>query len=464
MGLSDGFLHSFTESMKKVIDEDPSRFYDSLSSFEYFSEYNYDSETKRLSELKEVLDKILSIVYKPYVVVKTSDIVIRSEQSGSLSHDSFMDTMRDSKLWREKRGTMVPENVHSVETIDSIDNYENRFISMLIKEIDDDIDRTLNEFSPFMESIEEHYQHKETTFGLFSSFHDMRKNVYPYESFFLKENNVKDDLLAFAKKIKRRAKNLKGTEFYRVTSQNQIKKPIMPTNVLIHDKLYSYCYRYYMANYKRDEKDERKNDILYFNYFIASFMLCLKKRKLLKENNVPIFSFDDEGMLSFDEISFDHYPFAFSFKHDKENIGLNADITIVDDNGEKRTTSYYLLFRTLYSETNAKTIENLKNLFLQDHSEFILVTENNVLKEYSSVITFSYHKENNLMLIEDLLSSMTILFAANKEIYSGYCPMCGHEHIRFDGDKYVCNDCKSTYSMMPIDGNNLLWIESFRKE
>ena len=40
--------------------------------------------------------------------------------------------MLDAKLWKEKSGEMVPEYVHSVETIDSIHTYENRFIALLI--------------------------------------------------------------------------------------------------------------------------------------------------------------------------------------------------------------------------------------------------------------------------------------------------------------------------------------------
>ena len=68
------------------------------------------------------------------------------------------------------------------------------------------------------------------------------------------------------------------------------------------------------------------------------------------------------------------------------------------------------------------------------------------------------------MLLDDLLSSMTILIDANKEFYTGFCPVCGKSEIRFDGQKHICQNCHSEYVMDKIDDDTLLWIQSYRKE
>ena len=126
-------------------------------------------------------------------------------------------------------------------------------------------------------------------------------------------------------------------------------------------------------------------------------------------------------------------------------------------------SSFYLLTREKYCEKNLTLIHNIKKE-VENESKFILVIENNLIKDYDSTLTFSYHREHNEMLLDDLLSSVTILFEADKELYSGFCPVCGKNHIRFDGNKYVCQDCHSEYVMDKIDNKTLLWITSFRKE
>ena len=106
---SKDFLVNFTELMKTEIGKAPIGLYHALDSFSYSEPYHFEEEMKRLEELKTVSDKILSIVYNPHIKVETNEIIQRSELAGKLSHDSFSDTMRDPKLWKEKNGKMVPE-------------------------------------------------------------------------------------------------------------------------------------------------------------------------------------------------------------------------------------------------------------------------------------------------------------------------------------------------------------------
>ncbi len=460
---SKDFLLTFTDSMKRETGKAPVGLYHALDQLPYFEEYHYDEEKKRLLELKEVLDKVLSIVYHPHIKIETEEVIKRSELAGKLSHDSFSETMRDPQLWKEKNGAMVPEYVHTVETLDSIETYENRFIALLIDAIEEDILVTLDNLSPMMESIEEHYQNKSLTFGSHSPMRDMRSKVYPYQSFLLSGNGNKEEILALARKIRRRVKNLKGTEFYKINHRHPISRNVMATNILIHDRLYSFCYRYYVNHYRREEKEERRKEISYFNYFFTSFLLTLKKRALLEESSFPALSFDEEDMVVFAPFSVVHYPFTLTVSEDKEAIGLHIEVR-TDFDGEHFSSSYRFLTRTIYNDANAPVIEKVREEAERKDESFFLVTENNILKRYDAVLTFSYHREGNTAILDDLLSSLTILFAADKELYQDLCPVCGHHHIRFDGKGYVCQECHSEYVISRIDSENLLWIKSFRKE
>ncbi len=457
---SKDFLINFTDTVKKEIGKGPIGFYHALDLLVYTESYHFDEEKNRLEDLKTVTDKILSILYHPAIHATTSEIVQRSELSGKLSHDSFSDTMRDPRLWKEKGDSMVPEYVHTVETIDNIDIYENRFLSLLIRELDEDISSTIEDMTPMVESLGEHYQSNLFTFGKYSPLRDMRKRYYPYSSFVLKGNGSKEELYNKAKKLKRRIRNMMGSEFYKITSKHPISKSVRPTNILIHDSLYSYCYKYYISHYKTGEMEERKRQILYFNYFFISFLHLLKNRKLLKEEEMIDLSFSEEGLLTFSPFSIDHYPFALTLVEDKENLALKIDVVLHYDNKDY-VSSYYLLTRERYTEKNRNNIHAIQE---RKEGKFILVTGNNLVKDYDSVLTFSYHKEKNEELLDDLLSSLTILIQANKDVYSGLCPVCGKNHIHFDGNQYLCQDCHTSYVMDTLDSDNLLWILSYGKE
>ena len=120
--------------------------------------YDYVESLARLKELKVVTDKIISIIFKPQIKSVTNEVILRSELAGAISTESFIKTMRDVKLWKNKEGELTPEYVYSLENIDSIDTFENRFISMLVDEIHNELKLILLNLSPLVETLEDLYQ------------------------------------------------------------------------------------------------------------------------------------------------------------------------------------------------------------------------------------------------------------------------------------------------------------------
>lgn len=456
------FLLRFSESLFSELSKGSVSLYRALDSFSYSESYNYDREKRNLEQLKTLTDKILSIVYNPHIKVETNEIIQRSELSGKLSHESFSETMRDPRLWKEKRGSMVPEYVHTVETIDSIDTYENRFICLLIDEVYQDVSRILEDLAPSMESIEEHYQNKSLTFGEFSPIRDLEKREYPYAAFVFSGKGDADEVYLLASKINRRVKNLKGTEFYKLVSKHVVMRNVMPTNILIHDKLYSYCYRYYVSHYMREEKEDYKRQVLYFNYVLSLLLLGLKKKGILKEEESCFSSTD--GVLSVSLSGLDYGPFSFSVESDPSELSMIVRVVLTLDNKETRESRYALLVRNVYSENSKEKIIRKRREKEKDGCRFVLVTGNNIVKDYDSVLTLSYHRPDTEKRIIDLLSSMMVLMDGDRKLFSDYCPVCGHRHVRYDGMDYVCQDCHSRYVISDVGGRSLLWIESLRRE
>lgn len=460
METNKDFLLEFTNNLKKI-GNNPAGFYVALDSFKYTRPYDFDEEKRKFEELKTVTDKIVSIVYNPAFHTEKSEIILRSELSGKLSHESFSDTMRDPSLWKEKRGEMVPEYVHTVENIDTIDIYENRFIALLINEINDNLETIIDDITPMVESIGEHYQNNLFTFGPYSPLRNMRQKEYPYSPFLLKGNEEKEELYSLLLRIRKRVKHLKDTEFYKITSKHPISHSIKPTNILIHDKLYSYCFKYYMANMRKEGNEEKRREILYYNYFLVSLLRSLKEMKYLKKKEMPKLSFDNEDRLHFSPFKMKYLPFSFLIKEDSERLGIYIDVILHYDNKDEKS-SYYLFTKEKYGEKNSSSFVSLKEE--KNDSKVILVTCNNLLKEYDSVLTLSYRRNRNKALLGDLLSSFNILIDANRELYSEMCPVCGKNKTIFNGQEYLCQNCHSEYTMDKYSNKTLLWIKSYGKE
>ncbi len=454
------FLSNFNLSLKEKMGEKPTGFFRALDSFTYYEAYDYEKEKEKINELKNVVDKIISIVYKPMFHTDNNRVVLRSELAGKLPYDLFTDTLKEPQFWKQKGNEMAPEYAYAYENVDNIDIYENRFISHLIDEIDDEISYALDNMASLNESLDEHYQNNQLLFGKYSFLRNIQRMSYPYTSFTLKSAKANKDIFTLARKVKKTIKNLRGTNFYKVTSKHPHSGYYKPTNILIHDKLYSYCYRYYCANYKKNESNNRQEDILYFNYFFISFLSYLKEKKLLKSKNMPKVTFDYEGMITFSPFKIIQSPFTFSFKENKGDVGLNIDVSLKFDEHEE-CSSLYLLLR---EKTTSKMLNNINSIKKNVNSKMVLVTENNLLANYDSILTYSHYKKENDKLLDDLFSLMTILIYTDDESYSSLCPVCGKNKIVFNGKRYLCQDCHSEYVTHNIDKDPLLWITSYRKE
>ena len=460
MEKASDFLTNFSLSLKEKMGKKPADFYRALNSFAYYETYNYDKEKEKIAQLKSVAEKIVSIVYKPTFHTDNNRVVLRSELAGKLPSDLFTDTLKEPQFWKQKGNEMAPEYAYSYESVDNIDIYENRFISHLIDEIDDEISYALDHVASLSESLDEHYQNNQLLFGEYSFLRNIQGMSYPYSSFGLKSGKASKSIFLLARKAKRTIKNLKGTSFYKITSKHPHSGYYKPTNILIHDKLYSYCYRFYCANYKKNDSETRQENILYFNYFFVSLLSYLKENKLLKSSDMPEIAIDEEGMIVFSSFEVARRPFTFSFREDKSNIGLSIDTTISFDEREERSSLCLLLREKIAS----KEFENINSIKKNLDAKTILVTENNLLTHYDSILTFSHYRKGNEKLLNDLFSLMTILISVDDESDSSLCPVCGKSKIVSSGTRCLCQDCHSEYVTDNIDGDPLLWIASYRKE
>lgn len=435
--------------------------------------FNYDEVIKKVTEMKKVVDMITSIVFKPHIKTDVEEIVLRSELSSSLNPQSFNKTMKDTKLWRNKNGMMTPEYVHNEVSIDTILTYENAFIALLVSALANEIHDLLNEVTPMVQSLEERFEIKGVTYGNRSLFHAVNTKDYPIkDAFFMEESNSKH-ALSLIKKLERRIKNIKASEFYRLTSKLHISRDIIPTNILIHDRLYNHCYKYYLENYQKISKDDQvMKETVYYNYVISMILNHLSNnnyyRRFVNRSRHLDFDEDNYDRITFEDITFRNKMFEFVMREDKERLGFYIDVYLLKgdtDIEEELKCQYYFMTSYSYDDTNRSDIDDiLKEKRDSGVYEASLITMNNINLVFSNVLNLSIYKKDSSDLIQNMISSISMLFFTDTEIYEHKCPVCGKKNVFHNGSEYECRECGSLYSLVTVHRKETLYIKTLRRK
>ena len=164
--------------------------------------FDYDESITKSKRIKQVLDKIASILVKPQIKTDVEEVVIRSELSEKLSPYSFKQTMKESSFWKEKNGQMTPEYVRNEVSIDTVSTYENAFIAYLIDLLGQEVNDLILEISPLVESIEEKFEIKGITYGKHSIFSKLGN--YPYNNEFKITESNSYEALSLLKKLEKK--------------------------------------------------------------------------------------------------------------------------------------------------------------------------------------------------------------------------------------------------------------------
>ncbi len=469
------YLIKFNNKVKRALKQSDSftYFYDYIlnSNLKFITKYIYADTISRVDELKKVINKISSIISKPHIQSVDNEIILRSELASKISNESFFSTLKDSRLWKYKDNKPTPEYVYSIEHIDSLKTYENRFIRLLIDSLEEEILNILGTLFPLVETIEEHFEMSGVSYGEYSIFKDFNSLNYPYEGIFNKKSSSTYTLFKEVKKLEKRIKQIKNTEFYKVNS-TYIDKNILPTNILIHDELYSYCYKFYKMNYLIEDKDEEYLNSYYYNYVFASFIYYLSQLNIAKttQSNKAKIYFDKDNRIRFTPISFKRGLFSYFIKEDESRFGFNIETRLIENAirvntnvDESKIARYSILTSYLYNLNNKDKIKEEMNESNKINNNTILFTMNNTVGNFNSVLALSVYNKNHDLLFKNLVSSLSMLFKVDEVVYEHKCPVCGSKNIMNDGYSYYCEDCLSTYSLLNVNSDNVMWIKSFRR-
>lgn len=372
---------------------------------------SFENDISFFKELQFILSVILSIIAKPHLNNKRDEIIARSGEVSSLSEEDFQKTLRDSSIWKDNGShKLLPEYVYYHTYEDEIKIYENIFIVSLLNEISFIID---------------HY----------SSLYVSLLNVADKQiSNLVMDDSLQEKALDQVNYLSRRMSQIKETYFYKEVSRAKHKpKVFYPTNILLKDRLYNICFKFYKKLHIYEDENQLKQSL--FSYY---FILILKKfhqYNFTTTEDFPIFVKENRLPLSKDMI--------FTNKNNKVEILIDQD-------------QHVCVFKYI----NKNDIASTHKLYVSEDSTFqdVIVDSSNdtFTTEYISpwhlgeAIKGKIYIENESLftesqMIDNFFNGHHYAIDGSENIYSSYCPSCKNKGPVLVEGFYHCPDCGAIY-------------------
>ncbi len=372
-------------------------------------------------EIGAELNVITSIIAHPHIVNERETIILRAEQAHGLTPEMFRDTVRDQRLWKDKRGVMTPAEVYYFQNIDRLANYENRFIVHLI----DQIGSQISDYTKFYDYL----------LGTLA-----RDGALTFEGSALEQRILRLETLA--KKVRR----IKGTFFYKeVQKAGTAFTHVEATNVLKHNRLYNHCFRFYVRYVTYGDEQARTEDLQ--AYFFTRMLLALRQAGFAPSSRGK----KGEGIVR--PMAFSKGEFHLKLEADTKFGGLYVNVENRQNGGA--CTRNLLLF------DGAADFGSIRK-DLAEYPEGLTSIEAVNLWDlaYAEGDVFPRHtaRGNETELLSRYLAEKTQLTAASKALYETRCPVCGGKEVR-NQTFYTCGRCGSMWRF----AESKVWLAKLRK-
>lgn len=376
--------------------------------------FSIDHDREFLREVSSVLNVIVSIIYHPHLSNKREEVIIRVEQAQQVGQESFRATLQDAKLWKQHDIRMIPEEIHYYQHEDELRIYENRFIGFLV----DVIDRELAKFSAF-------YLSRLPTLTAMDATLD---------------SNEIGAVIEEIDRLRRKTQFIKNTHFYKEVSRGKpISAKIQPTNILLKDRLYRFCFKFYRSIARYEDPTAAKRDL-------RAYYMILLFRELSALGFAPISS-------SAGKYCFEREDFRITLEY----VGEGALSLAVQCYAIEGAESTHVLEFSVESDRAREADVFAKKC---DGVEMISVWE----RSYAdSGEIFGTRTGTEAELIRAWLASKINVVPADKNIYKKYCPVCRSRGIDNTDGVYTCPACDSRYMFSESKNGATVWFKKIRE-
>ncbi len=387
------------------------------------------NDLKFYDEIDNVLAVVVAIIRNPHIVNTREDMIVRAEQAHSVTPTMFMDTVLDTKLWRDKNGIMTPQEVHYFNNIDDLKNYENRFVTLFVDKLEQKLADYAALYALLVDTVGDN--------GFLTTNDSELRKAY-------EKMNV----------INHKIKRIKDTYFYKEVSKTPITiVHVTPTNVIKHNRLYRVLYKFWTSSL--DMGGERVGDEGLVAFYYVKLLTWLKGEgfSLVEKSKGASMNFvGSRDIRRYKPIIFENEEFNLTLRSAKDFGGLYVFVKNKSIKSRQVNPCVHLIL--FDGSVGFENIDRDLELYKDEKSLTVtaLSVWNCATVEEKLKIARGSQKED--ALVETLMKGFTTVLRASKVIYKDHCPVCGGKDVREDGVICRCGSCLSEYAF----GSDKLWI------
>lgn len=397
-----------------------------------------------IEEINHVLTTILAIARKPHFTVEEEDIIVRSSLVSTFSNEKFNKTVRDSSLWRNKNGDIVPEYAYTADFRDSYRIYENIVVLMAFNHIEQLIMKMDDYYESYLLNLNGYFAYDNYRFN--SLFNATSQALLSKNKFELPPGikNIIDRLSV----IKRKIHLIKQTYFFhQLEGAKPIQGQIILTNVLKFNRKYNQVFTFYINQLQSNNVEVLISQRV--NYFLSLIVKVVNKSFTLNEVD-QVFNLK-----------------KINLKYSNEKFYLNIltnrkSSILFKVKSEDR--------RSIMSTSSFSIVDKLENYVPikdVDAYEYLLMGDELYRYHDERFIPLQYdYAAGDVTLIEMIVSSLIVSIDINEDYQSRHCPICGKNNLnvlhKFD---ITCLSCGGDYAtIVENTPQPYLWIKKIPVE
>lgn len=398
---------------------------------------------------------IRSAFKDPHIFLKKEEIIQNVAVASHIDNETLRMNYKDSKLWKIKSLDASPEFVHAFVYEDDLAIYENRFLTYIIDMLFEILTKRVNSMKDTMTTLGGVGGKKGK--GLTrSAFMQLEKDTGSVPAL-ISCNDSKVTIFNSFLKSRKRLTQLKQHPIY-LACKKKGEFNILnlhPTNILVADKQYHYCYDFYL-NYLKKESDVMATQKMYQTFVAMQFLFALDKMGFSAKGQEVFLG--QSGQVTFKDVTLKKGAFAVTLSREKDDeLYCKAVNTVTGSSAGYAVAIFHSSQLSGYTSLTARLdIEKMNN---PKAFRTVLITDYPSTNE--DVIQVLPNRADVTDVVAGVVKSFMICLEGSTQAYSRVCPLCGGALVTQVDVDHICTSCDALYNLYTFEGKEWLWIKRF---
>lgn len=399
---------------------------------------------------------IRSAFKDPHIFLKKEEIIQNVAVASHIDNETLRMNYKDSKLWKIRSLEASPEFVHAFVYEDDLAIYENRFLTYIIDTLFEMLTRRVNAMKDTMTTLGGVAGSKKGKGITRSTFMQLEKEKGSVPTLLSCDDSKVAIFNSFLKSRKRLTQLKQHPIYLACKKKGEFNiLNLHPTNILIADKQYHYCYDFYL-NYLKREADVMATQKMYQTFVAMQFLFALDKLGFSAKGQEVFLG--QSGQVKFKDVTLKKGAFSVTLSREKdEELYCKVVNTVSGSSAGYAVAIFHSSQLSSYTSFTARLdIEKLNN---PNAFRTVLITDYPSTNE--DVIQVLPMRADVTEVLADVVKSFMLCAEGSTQAYSRVCPLCGGTLVTQSDVDHVCTSCDAMYNLYAFEGKEWVWIKRF---